>query len=352
VRLVHGRLFAGGRAQHVFDLRFGGSRVDLTSQVVQADEHGEVLLHSLEPGQRCKVVVCDAMGSEVLAREIVTPALGETLAVDLVVTAVARCIRGRVQSTNEAPLVGATLHLTGGSGRTTDATTDGRGEFVFGDVYDSVPLRIVAVHPGYAAQQRSDLSPHGDSEAIVFRLPPGRNVTVRVVDENGIPGWGDIVLEGDWEDLRLFAPYRRLGPGIKTYFGLPPGMVTFSSWIGDELFGVRHDTAEPEAFLRVPRPARVVAVMPPSWTRPPGHIVVTATRLDPPAEPARQRRRLTLFIPSTRESRETVVVPGRYRFRLEKIVSGTGSEPDRHIPLGMGAEALLPVGELTRVQLR
>src|SRR5690606_32962572 len=100
-------LFAGKRFQREFDLEFGGARADCIRQWgpdrpsvstarVRPDARGEILLHSLEPGLHCTVVVCDALRSGLLTREIVTPDRGETLELDLLVTVTPRQLHGRV----------------------------------------------------------------------------------------------------------------------------------------------------------------------------------------------------------------------------------------------------------------
>jgi hypothetical protein len=150
-------LFAGKRIQREFDLEFGGYRASCTRKwgadqpsvstaTVMPCPRGEILLHSLEPGQRCTVVVCDSVRSGLLVREIVTPDRGETLELDLVVTGTLRRIRGRVLTADGVPLLLATVVLFSESGLEMQTTTDAAGGFAFERVRDKGPLRMVAAH--------------------------------------------------------------------------------------------------------------------------------------------------------------------------------------------------------------
>src|SRR5690606_25518947 len=167
--------------------QWGPDRPSVSTARVRPDARGEILLHSLEPGLHCTVVVCDALRSGLLTREIVTPDRGETLELDLLVTVTPRQLHGRVLTAGGVPLAGATVVLFSENGLQMQTTADAAGGFTFAGVCDKGPLRIVATHgEDHAARQRGNLLPHGDGEEIVFRLPTGRAVTVRVVDEEGI----------------------------------------------------------------------------------------------------------------------------------------------------------------------
>ena len=262
-------LFAGGRFQRELDRRLGASRADCSrsgkrmpdgsylwrssTATIQADARGEVLLHSLEPGVRCTVVVEDAVGTELLAQELVLPALGTTREVDLLITAQPRPFRGRVTTHDGAPLAGANVSLHTGprDGHTRYANTrsSADGTFVFDQVYTDAPVRVVARHQGFAPQQRDQIVPTAGGEEVVFRLPPARRVTVRVVDHQGmaVPVHATLAPGDDLHD-----PPQWTRPGESVFADLPPGVVTFvCSWEGRH-FELKHDTAQEEAVFRVP----------------------------------------------------------------------------------------------------
>jgi hypothetical protein len=191
--------------------------------------------------------------TELCAQELVLPALGVTREVDLLISAQPRPFRGRVTTHDGAPLAGADLTL-GGAARdgwtwhgSTRSSAD--GTFVFDDVYTNAPVRVVARHKGFAPLQREEIAPAAGGEEVVFRLPPARRVTVRVVDRQGMA-----VPAHTWrateEDLRH--EVQRIRPGESVFADLPPGVVTFACiWEGRQ-FELKHDTAQEEAVFRVP----------------------------------------------------------------------------------------------------
>jgi hypothetical protein len=314
-----------------------------------ADERGSVDVRSLEPEAPVEVVVRGDLGTELVRRAIVTPRIGTTFELDLVVDIEPRSLRGRVLTVEGAPLADANVSLSNGAEQTTHTMTDAAGSFGF-TVYDAGPLRVCAQHVGHAPEQRQGVVPQPTGgEEIVFRLGSGREVTVRVVDEQGDAVAADAMLIAGF-DPDLGPPPQYFGRGRAVFSDLPPGIVTFYCEFGGRRFELRHDTGKTEALLRVPRPARVVVVPPAGYPDPTeGRLGASAWRVDAAGEP------IPVDIRRDRQEVELLFLPGRYRFVLECVRDrgNRGQEQtSERTPLGPSAEVDLVAGELTRVELR
>lgn len=259
-------LFAGNRAQADLDLAFDCSEVEQIAEGVKCptNAHGDYVLRSLEPNRRCRIKLLAIDDTCVLAHDMVTPAAGKKVVLDLVVTATPRRVAGMVCAQDGTPLE-AYIYLYLDSYRpSTGSSPDGK--FAFGAVY-SPPRRITVTANGYAAQTREFLPGTGDAADLEFRLERGHQVTLRVLDE--LDSTVTLDVEDD-DDLLLDLVARKtiLGPGKVRYDDLPSGFATFACTLGGQRFEVRHDTANPDAILRVPNLGRIVVVPPSNASNP------------------------------------------------------------------------------------
>jgi RNA polymerase sigma-70 factor (ECF subfamily) len=348
-------LFAGHRLQVELDQRFGSSQADCmrkgthqadgstrwteSSAIVTADANGEIVLQSLAAGTPCTIVVRDAVSAELARTAIDMPAAGESRGVELVIPGAPRHIRGRVLDENSSPIATVQVRLQAPGGNECYATTDRDGAFAFDCVYAEEPLQLAVAHAGFAPQIREGIARDRDGEPVEFRLLRGNTVHVTVRDAEDRPVAATPQFEGP---VREFLHPQAHGAGDLVFQDLPTGTVTFATDIGGTRFELRHDTAVPEAVLRVPTPARVAIALPPGNAAPAnGSLVVQVTRLDA-AMPARD------LDPDVRDP--AMLLPGRYRFELVARTFDDGHAV--HTPLGLRAEAELRAGATTTVTLQ
>jgi RNA polymerase sigma-70 factor (ECF subfamily) len=358
-------IFAGARFQSDLDRCLGDTEADGQSgskampdgssvptfavASMQADPRGEIVLGSLAPGVPCVVGAVDSLGCDLVTKEIVTPALGETRELELVVSAKPRRVHGRVLTSDGRPVVSARLRLSAGErpdgrGRMAEVMAGADGAFAFEQVCTETPLLLSVHSRGFVSQQREAPARDRDGEEIVFRLEQGRSVTLRVVDEQGVPVpdlWPDVEAgigpDPDWQ---------LLGPAEYACSDLPSGTVTFVCNLGGKRFEVRHDTSLAAAELRVPRPARVAIVAPEAWPVPAGGgLAAVATRLDAEQEP------LQVALASAGQA-PVLLLPGRYRVALVRVHSREAPGRSGTTELGPCVDAELHSGEVTRILLR
>jgi hypothetical protein len=128
---------------------------------------------------------------------------------------------------------------------------------------------------------------------------------------------------------------------------LPSGKVTFACRLGQSEFRVEHDTSQPIAILRVPRPARLLVTTPPGWQKPfvtTAHPMARVTREDATESP------MVLGINRAEVDAE-VLLPGRYRIELTLKEYNLDSKQSVDHVLGTATEVILTAGELRRVEM-
>jgi hypothetical protein len=303
------------------------------------------VIESLAPGQSCTVVVRDPMHTELARQTFVTPPFGEHRTIDIVVPGTPRDLRGQVVDATGIPVPGATVALAvRDADRESAATkTAPDGTFHFAGIYATGPLRLTASADGFAAQ-RHDLPPLADdAPAPLVRLERGNTVTVRVLDDARQPVDAAPRLAGDTRH----DDYDALGPGCRRFRNLPAGPATFSCTIGGTTFDLRHDTAQPDAVLRVPVPAKLSLAAANGWP-PTGErswLVARVQWLDAAAtEP--------LELSVSDEPEITLVLPGRYRIDLVERTQSTPPGQPTERALGLATEVTLVAGEHVRAVLR
>lgn len=348
-------LFAGARFQTALDRQFGSDEADCmrrgknqpdgsirwheSTASMQASSDGLVTLHSLAPGVACKVALMDALGIELAAQQIVLPAAGEQLVVDLQVAAAPRQLRGRVVGVDAAPLPNVTVRLQAGQ-HGVQTTTDRDGTFAFADIYTDEPVRLVASGSGFAAAARAGLGREADLQPIEFCLQRGRQVHVTVRDDCGA------VVPLRIEVAALVADDHHpqvLAAGDYAFADLPPGTVTFHVDLGGQRFELHHDTSVGEGVLRVPQAASVAIAAPPGWPAEPGTtLAAVATRQDVAAEPFAVRL-------DGADRPPQLLLPGRYR--IELVAQRWRDGQEQRTVLGPAATVELRAGDNARVQL-
>jgi RNA polymerase sigma-70 factor, ECF subfamily len=344
-------LFQGARFHNSFDQTFGGSDADCTSSArmqpdgsrvtyrwdctVRPDANGRIELHSLEPGVECTATANDALDTPVATATFVTPPAGETRAADLIVNGIARNVHGRVQTRDGAPVTNAKVELRHGN-RKTEAGVDASGAFVFEGIYVGDGMELYAKAGGYAAASRELTNTNtSDDPGIVLVLERGQRVTVRIVDESDQPVAAPVFAEVEGDDLNG----QNTSPGEHVFSDLPAGVVTFVSPFGGSRFTIRHDTVNPTAVLRVPRPARLQV------TAQDSKLGARVTRLDVAGEP------FTALLGES-ETRTQLLVPGRYRVELVQYSwRGEGEQRERVVEVVAPAQEIdAKAGELVRVK--
>lgn len=307
-------------------------------------ENGKATLWSLVPGRTNTLVVLDPMHRE-LARSVFTaPADGEALDVTIKVPGTVRELRGRVVDEAGAPVAKARIRCAPPTEESygAHATTDANGAFVVRGIYADEPLRVSIDAPGFVLQ-RTDIPPvRADDEERTFRLERGLEVTVHIVDEDGAP-----VDTTPWlvDATQSRNAYEDVGPGVRRWRRMPATTVTFRCRIGGTEFTVRHDTRKPDAFLRVPKVARLVITAPGGWPQRTDDTWTSliVRRLDRDEEPVSE--------PSPRSDPEELLLPGRYRAELVELTRGPdGTPPTSRIVLRTD-ELTLTAGTMTRAEL-
>jgi hypothetical protein len=281
----------------------------------------EAIVRSLTPGRACTIVVRDMFGDMVGRAPTRTPEFGAEVVVAVTVAVASFARRLAVVDTDGRPIVGAGIGQPVILGSRWRAGADGTVEVCGHAARASMDAAVVA--PGFASQRLTvDLR---SREPLVIRLQRGHVVTVHVVDERGAPvdtyPW---LFGNDLDDIS-----ENVGPGCRRYASLPLGKVTFACGIGAARFYVEHDTQQPDALLRVPRPGQL-RVVGTAWPVP-GEgrfLVAVARRIDADGPPTEVRQ--PNLAPETALQ---PLVPGRYRVTLVARSPGdtASREPDREL---------------------
>jgi hypothetical protein len=242
-----------------------------------------------------------------------------------------------VQARDGTPLQAA-IRLGNDKG-STEVGAKADGTFAFEGVYGDGAFELTARATGYAGARRSIASADAASEHVLV-LEPGQRVTLRIVDQEDQPVPASAraeVIPGESMDPQTLAP------GEHLFTELPSGVVTFEAVIGGNRFRLAHDSANPNAVLRVPRPARLAVAAPKGAST--DLLGARATRLDAAGEP------FGVDIGAS-DAEAGLLVPGRYRVELFRYVwRGQGQTREcveEPIPPAQQFEA--KAGELVRIQ--
>lgn len=307
------------------------------------DANGEAILHSLEPGVVSEVALLDDFDRSLATASFEAPPFGEDLEVVVPVAARSGKFEGRVLDANGEPLAGVKVRLTTDANATHSARrlTDQRGHFELCEPGDLSGVRLTLWAKGFAEQAHDNLT--AGAGPVVYTLQRGREILVSVVDEQGkgvdiAPGCEDSERPDGREWLRT---------GVWRWRDLPPGKVTFHCLIGADRFEVVHDTSEPVATIRVPRPAMLRLSAANGWPAladARAHLVAVARCLDA------RHENVHIWGPERGDPRD--LLPGTWHIDLFEW-----SQPDRSLPaierpLGLSAEITLRAGEHTTAALR
>jgi RNA polymerase sigma-70 factor (ECF subfamily) len=344
-------MFAGGRSGEFFDQEIGG--VELNHSSVgstlpdgsthwyeysvrpQTDAEGKVTLRSLEPGVPCVAAFLDDFGRDLASESFTAPAFGEEREVVVRLPSRSPGFAGRVTDTMGQPVPGVRIELRteGEDTHSAHRSTDADGCFELREPGDRAGVRMTLSAKGFVAQKHENLT--GGGAPRVFTLQRGREVVVQVVDEGDRPiDVTPICQDGDSNGREW------LRTGVWRWRDLPPGKVTLYCKVGADRFELVHDTAEPLATLRVPRPAHVRVQSANGWPAVAdarNALVAVLHCLDGQHEVVRMWR------PERGDPED--VVPGTYRIDLVEW-----SQPDRSLPaverlLGLCAEVTLRAGD-------
>ena len=354
IRSRAGHLFCGKRFHNSFDETFGGSfgisgangrpQPDGSTEMYEwtcrtrLDANGRSELHSLEPGVPCTAEASDSFNDVLASMPFVMPPAGETVTLDIVVPGTARTLRGRVQARDGTPLPKATIRLGNGK-QEAETSIKEDGSFTFAGVYGDGPFELRATASGYAKAARTIAIADAANEHVLV-LDPGQRVTLRIVDHEDRPVPAPAraeVIPGDSMHPQTLAP------GEHLFTDLPSGVVTFESAFGGNRFRLAQDSANPNAVLRVPRPARIVVAAPKGAST--DRLGARATRLDGAGEP------FSLSVGASDPEAE-LLVPGRYRVELYRVTwRGQGETLERVEERAAPPQEIeAKAGELVRIQ--
>jgi hypothetical protein len=349
-----GALFCGKRFCSSFDETFGGSEASGHSRdrpqpdgsretyewgcEVRPDANGRIDLHSLEPGVACTAEVSDSLHGVVASAPFVMPAAGETLTVDLVVEGTARTVRGRVQARDGTPLPDALVRLESGK-RAAEVRAKEDGLFSFEGVYGDGPFELTARAAGHA-KARQSIPTAEIAREHVLALEPGQRVLLRIVDHEN-----QLVPVDAYAELPLgeSAHAQELQPGELQFTDLPSGIVSFSCSFGGNRFTLAHDSANPNAVLRVPRPARIVVAAPKGVST--DMLGARVTRLDGTAEPFGVRI-------GGSDAEAELLLPGRYRIDFHRTVRRWQGQKLEHVEetIASSQQFEAKAGEIVRIR--
>lgn len=351
-------MFAGGRGGDFFDADLQGQDLNHSasgrtmpdgstqwnefSVRVQTDAKGEVTLRSLEPGVTCTIAFLDDFGRDLVRRAVRVPPFGEELEVVVRLRGAGPAFTGRVVDADGQPLRGVEveLHTTSGDTHYAHRRTDAGGRFTLEKPGDLSQVQLWLRARGFADQRHDNLTAGG--APALYTLQRGREILVQVVDQADQP----LELTPVWKDHRQDGR-EWLRTGVWRWRDLPPGTVTLHCTVGADEFELVHDTSEPVATLRVPRPAILRLSAANGWPAVAdarNALVAVARCLDAEHEVVRIRR------PDSGDP-ETLL-PGTWRIDLFEW-----SQPDRSLPaierpLGLGTEVTLRAGDDATVILR
>ena len=312
------------------------------------DDEGRLGLSAVRTGEPLGIRVFGPCGFTVFEEEIAALHEGEKRVVPVEVGGRVRWLRGLVLDPDGRGVPGAAVSLReedGGMGFV--ARTLSNGSFhLRGFLPAALSFAVTADTGGLSPLREDDvpLPPYG--KVLVLHMLQGFAVCVAVQDHAGRP------VEGGRLEARTpgTAPLEatRIGPGLHTFAGLPPGRVCLALRLGGRAFTLDHDTADPEARFEVP---------------PSSPVVVTVESLPPREEAGRYYVVLTgrkdvhgtLFeeIEADREGPWTVRFPGvfagEYALHLNRRVGATWSNDRLAAPIPL---AVPDNGDEVRATLR
>ena len=317
------------------------------SPSVSAD--GVVTLRSLEPGVRCDVAILDGLGRDRVKVTFTAPESGAVEMVSMRAPAELSPFDGRVVDAQGRAVEGveARLEMIDGERVVTTSTgtivcahdrTDAEGRFDFRDVGRLEQLVLTLRADGFVERRITSLAP--GTEHVLQR---GCVVEVRVVDGAGAVVDLDVVQNQG----RQYGRKEMLRAGVWRFSDLVPGRETFGCTIGGNEFSIEHDTAVPEAILRVPTPARLHLVCANDWPA----LADVDSGMFAVASCLEGGHR-SFRMDGVERGSPWLMLPGRWHLELFEW-----SQPDRSLPaversLGLTAEVTLRAGEEVTATLR
>lgn len=327
---------ASGRTQPDGSNKWYSVREEIT---IGAD--GGAVVHSLEPGVACHFAALDDLGRESARCDFTAPPWGESLALELRLPPIGEPFRSRVVDADGKPLEKVEVAFRVEESDDTfflNRRTDTEGKFEVLHPGDLSRARVTLSCAGYVELRHESVA--AGPPPTTFVMVRGREVTVHVVDEQQRP----LAVTPVWRDERD-TPREWLQEGVWRFRDLPPGSVRFVCRIGDDEFALSHDTASPEATLRVPRPATLRLAAANGWpTKSDARtsLVAVATCLEGDHRTTRISR------PQRGDPEQ--LLPGRWRLDLVEATYSSGASSERS--LGMSAEVTLRAGEEATAVLR
>jgi hypothetical protein len=208
-------------------------------------------------------------------------------------------------------------------------------------VYGEGPFELRATADGYAKAQRTIAIADVANEHVVV-LEPGQRVTLRIVDHEDRP----VPAAARAEVIPSHSLHpQTLAPGEHLFTDLPSGVVTFESAFGGHRFRLAQDSANPNAVLRVPRPARIVVGKPKDGSST-DEVGARVTRLDAAGEP------FEVDIGGRSDAEAELLLPGRYRIDFYRVSwRGEGETRERvEETVAPSQQFEAKAGELVRIQ--
>ncbi|MBL8722409.1 MAG: hypothetical protein JNK49_00095 [Planctomycetes bacterium] len=350
-------IFAGRRFGSDFDREFGrssrlgestGRRQDARGQAraywegqIQLPLDGRVDLHSLEPGVEVAVEARDRFGTVVASASFLTPGFGGSHEERLVVAGELRSLRGRVVSSRGQPLDEAVVELLL-LGRRAILPVRPDGSFATGGLRVDGPVQLVARARGHAPHPFEAWPAAWPETPIELVLAPGRTVTLRVVGDDGqvIPVYG-YPLGFERSQAQV------LGAGTYLFEDLP-AVVQFVAELNGRRFSIEHDTAQPDATLKLPTPALVwlpASRLPEAFRAMPSQVLVQLQHLDEV-----EARPVVVPCPGSADQ-PVAVLPGRYRAtllqRTAQVEGGLATGIERQVVLRPAVVTELRLDETT-----
>ncbi len=288
-----------------------------------ADEQGRLRIDSLQPEVALTLRVVARGGTVVYEEDLLPLGHDERRSLPVEVDALLVELRGRVVDERGEPVSGASIGLpavrSGSSTHSSYDRTDPDGRFS-SSLLDLPGLRITVTKKGHCTLVRE--FPRVPEEELVLVLERGRQVVVRVMDEEGRPQAGGRVsvrasgATSSREAGEVAAGRFEIGE-------LEAGPHEFELRIAGEILSRLHDTLEAELVFRVP----VMGSLESSWDLPADEKTTGWMGLELVRAGSEERVAEYTFIETPQGShRFDPVLPGDYELVLWADWSGEPSE--------------------------
>jgi hypothetical protein len=308
------------------------------------DAEGRVVLRCLVPSRPFSIQVQGAAGNTLHEEQVTGLGTEEARTIEVVLQSSGRNLSGRVLDANRSPITGAQVSLRRDiwwSG----ANSDSLGEFRI-EGLGTGPFTLVVEKAGYATIVDQAYEPLASTAPVEFRLEPGHQVRVHVVDAAGkaVNDCDAGISDAEGE----YAHGRRTDAGVFEFPDLPPVNLTFFALVGGVHYPKEHSALEPELTIEVPVHGSIEIRLPESIGFQPGEMVRlllarqgasgTALGFDlTPGETSKTRIRFA------------AVLPGDYDARLEQWSKSESDQEWAWKQIGRTQSVVVKAGEETIV---